>query len=220
LIAISGHGTLTEIEVFQDRMEASTFVAGRIANLVQEALAIQEETTLILSGGRSPIETYRQLAGAPLPWECVHVMLTDERVVPSDDDRLNEKMVRENLMQSAASAARFEKLDQGRCWSDFSACCALVGMGEDGHFASLFPDLESLAGLLDLSRPPGVHLVSTSASEVDRLTMNLAALVRASRVILLVSGAKKRSIVEKPDGYPVEALLKQSAVPVEVIWAP
>lgn len=201
-------------------MEASVFVAGRIAALMEEVLATQEETSLILSGGRSPIETYQRLARVPLSWERVQIILTDERIVPVDDDRRNEKMVRNSLMSGIAGLARFEQLDQSRCWTDLTASCALVGMGEDGHFASLFPDLESLAELLDLSQPPGVHLVTTAASDVDRLTMNLAALVRAARVILLVFGEKKRSILDRSDGYPIDALLKQNLVPVEVVWAP
>lgn len=205
---------------FDNRQLASGAAAHQIATAAEAALADSSETMLVVSGGSSPVETFRQLAQKSLPWTRIRITLTDERLVDATDHRSNEKMVRENLMSGEAADARFVALDQIGPPAQFKASCTLVGMGEDGHFASLFPDLDELTSLLDTASPPNVCRVHTAASELDRLTMNLSLLLEADEIILLAFGDAKRAIIEAPDGYPVEALIKQTRVPVQIIWAP
>ncbi|MDH3751226.1 MAG: 6-phosphogluconolactonase, partial [Gammaproteobacteria bacterium] len=106
----------------------------------------------------------------------------------------------------------------------FPFACSLVGMGEDGHFASLFPDADHLDQGLDVD---SLHLclpVKTATSSHPRLTLTLAALSRSDVVVLLFFGDAKRDVYERaktgPDVYPVSGLLLQKRAPVHLFWAP
>jgi 6-phosphogluconolactonase len=97
-------------------------------------------------------------------------------------------------------------------------------MGEDGHFASLFPDAENLEQGLDTD---GIQLclpVNTAASPHPRISLTLAALSRSDAIVLLFFGAAKREVYEQAkadsNGYPVSRLLLQKRAPVHVYWAP
>ena len=102
--------------------------------------------------------------------------------------------------------------------------CTLLGMGEDGHFASLFPDYANLARALDSHAPPGFVAVSTAASPHPRISMNLAALLESREILLLIFGEAKKRVLRragKPHSrLPVARLLAQSRTPVRIIWAP
>ncbi len=98
----------------------------------------------------------------------------------------------------------------------------LLGMGEDGHVASLIPGSPVMAAGMDLSGsrvllgvPAGV-----GSPPVARITMTLPALLRARATLILISGDTKREIVETGAGLPVHVLLEQAKAPVRVLWTP
>jgi len=99
-------------------------------------------------------------------------------------------------------------------------------MGEDGHFASLFPGNEALQAALDPAAAPACVAMRAPAEPRERMSLNLAALLQARRVFLLVSGAAKRELLlaagrrEAPARWPVGALLAQREPLTEVYWAP
>lgn len=204
---------------FGSREDASRAAAQSIEAAMRNALRERAPCPLIVSGGSSPLVTFELLSKAPLDWSQVQVTLTDERLVDVTDDRSNEKMVRANLLQGSASAAAFRPLDAGPL-DHLQAGCALVGMGEDGHFASLFPDLVHLDTLLSPDAAPEARIVRTVASDVERISMNLSALLRSDLIVLLAFGDVKKQIINSPVGYPVDALLKQTKTPVDIYWAP
>ena len=207
------------MQAYTDREDTSLAAANTIAAALDRRLSAADRATLVVSGGSTPGGCLAALSEIDIDWSRVRVMLTDERCVPLDDPASNERMVRETLIRGRAREARFVPLVAGSLESLATTfAVALVGMGEDGHFASLFPDLPDLATLSDVTAEPAVSQVSTSASPVPRLTMNLAALARADERILLVFGEAKRAIIEAPQGYPVEALLAQQ--PLTICWAP
>ena len=99
-------------------------------------------------------------------------------------------------------------------------------MGEDGHFASLFPGNEALEAALDVDTPPGCVAMRAPTEPRERISLNLAALLQTRRVFLFVTGAAKLRLLtdaaqpDARDRYPVGALLAQSAPAVEIFWAP
>ena len=141
---------------FETRLEASTAAAKRMAELVAKRLDNNGDASIVVSGGTSPQQCMAALANAPLDWPRVQVLLSDERWVPADHEDSNEKLVRETLLVGPAAAAQFLPVyaagvsPEERCDElqdplpvlPFS--CALIGIGTDGHFASLFPDAEQL----------------------------------------------------------------------------
>ena len=100
----------------------------------------------------------------------------------------------------------------------------MLGMGADGHFASLFPDADNLATGLDVDAPVACIPVRTEASPYDRISLTLSALSRSDEVVLLFFGDDKREVYERAkdvgNGYPVSRLLVQKRAPVHVYWAP
>lgn len=230
---------MTVIEAFHDNRDAAIdAVARRIESLLGDTLAERGAAALAVSGGGTPGPVYRRLADAALDWSRVTVTLTDERWVPAGDPDSNEGMLCDTLFAGEAAAATLMPLY--RAHSDPDEACAdlaeeferlplplaatLLGMGADGHFASLFPDYQGLAAALAADGRDSYVAVSTSASPHPRISMTLSALTRSREILLLIFGADKRQVYERAkagDGeLPIAALLAQTSVPLTVVWAP
>ncbi|MDH3351749.1 MAG: 6-phosphogluconolactonase [Gammaproteobacteria bacterium] len=223
---------------YKSRAEAASAAAVRISQALHKRLEQQAEASLVVSGGTSPERCLEELSTANLDWQRVHVLLSDERWVAADDDSSNQKFIERTLLQGPAAAAtlhgvyqagidiaeRCDDLDEAIRQLPFPFACSLIGMGEDGHFASLFPDAENLKAGLDVDYPGLCLPVSTAASPHPRVSLTLAAISRSDEVVLLFFGAAKRDIYEqaklKSNGYPVAWLLLQKRAPVHVFWAP
>lgn len=223
---------------FDNREDASAAAAERIAGALARRLETQKAASLVVSGGTSPVQCFEALAHADIDWSRVGVVPSDDRWVPSEHEDSNEKLVRSNLLVNGASSAellpfysndlsvdeRAMALDQEIRFVPFPFACALLGMGTDGHFASLFPDAENLDEGLDLESNTLCLPVRTEASPYPRISLTLAALSRSDEIVLLIFGADKRKIYEKARAgnarYPVTRLLRQKRAPVRVYWAP
>ena len=223
---------------FDTREQASQAAAERIIDLLSKRLDAQPAASLVVSGGSTPVQCFAALAAADIDWERVHVLLSDERWVPPEDADSNEKLVRDTLLQDKAADAtllpyydadatiddRCVALDETIRTLPFPFACSLLGMGEDGHFASLFPDAANLAQGLDYEGPDLCLPVTTAASPHPRITLTLTPLSRSDEIVLLIFGDRKREVYEqaKASGntYPVAHLIKQKRAPVRVFWAP
>jgi 6-phosphogluconolactonase len=164
------------------------------------------------------------------------VTLTDERFVPSSDPSSNEGLVRRHLLQGEAAKAGFAPLYfDGIAQDDVAAKAeagvakvlpfgvTLLGVGPDGHFASLFPGNPKLAEGLDpksgravIAVPPG-----QPAPDLPRISLTFQALIQSSLIVLLVTGAAKKALLEGPvdQSLPVAAILNQDRAPVRILWA-
>ena len=223
---------------FDTREEASVAVAERIVEALARRLDGQGEASVVVSGGSSPAGVFRELAKKPLPWSRVCVIPSDERWVAPDHEDSNEKLVRDTLLTGEAQGARLlplyregvtleercGELNEELLLAPFPFACALLGMGEDGHFASLFPDADNLEEGLDVDSRKLCLPVHTAASPYPRLSLTLSALSRGDEIFLLIFGERKREVYEAAkrdaNGYPVSHLLRQKRAPVNVYWAP
>jgi 6-phosphogluconolactonase len=223
--------------IFETREEAAIAAARRIGEALLRRLDGQGEASLVVSGGTSPAGVFAELAKTTLPWSDVHVILSDERWVPPEHEDSNEKLVRETLLVGEAQDAsllpvyRPDVTIQERCseiseellQAPFPFACALLGMGEDGHFASLFPDAENLQEGLDVDSRQLCVPVQTAASPYPRVSLTLSALSRSDEIVLLIFGDAKRDVYEtaktSTNGNPVSHLLRQKRAPVHVYWA-
>jgi 6-phosphogluconolactonase len=221
---------------FETRLEASIAAANRMAELVAKRLDHNGDASIVVSGGTSPQQCMAALAKAPLDWRRVHVLLSDERWVPPDHEDSNERLVRETLLSGPAAAAQFQPvyaagvLPEERCDElqdplpvlPFS--CSLIGIGTDGHFASLFPDAEQLKSGLDVESDRLYMPITTAASPHPRISMTLAAISRSDEVALLFFGDEKLDVYKQAkastNGYPLSRLLRQKRAPVRLFWAP
>jgi 6-phosphogluconolactonase len=223
---------------YYSREQASAAAAQRIANALSHRLANQKTASLVVSGGTTPAQCFAALAHADIDWSRVGVLPSDDRWVPGEHDDSNEKLVRSTLLVNGAARAdllafydgeisveeRAATLDKEIRFVPFPFACSLLGMGTDGHFASLFPDAENLDEGLDLESNTLCLPVRTAASPHPRITLTLAALSRSDEIVLLMFGAEKRTVYEKAKAgnarYPVTRLLRQKRAPVHVYWAP
>ena len=222
---------------FDNREAAGNAAAQFIGRQLIEALTHSEQATLVVSGGTSPKHCFAQLASSKLPWDQITVMPSDERWVSPDDDASNEKLIRSTLLtDSAASASlvplydshfsiddqceRIEHVLQG---SLLPFACSLLGMGTDGHFASLFPDSDHLADVLQIDGERLCIPVTTAASEHRRVSLTWSALARSKSIVLLFFGEEKMGIYDRACrtfDFPVSTVLAQDHTPVTVFWSP
>lgn len=208
---------MSEIETFASREALFEAAAGALSAALTAAIAAKGSASLALAGGSTPAPVYRLLSQADLDWAKVTVTLTDERKVAPDHPDSNERMLRQTLLTGAAGAAAFVPLAEQAAAALAPFDGVLLGMGEDGHFASLFPGNRALAaGLcgdaLTIDVPAG-----EPAPPQPRSSLTLKALTGAASTILLVTGAAKRAVLEKADGLPVAALI-ETAQP-RILWA-
>ena len=224
--------------IFETREQASFAAAQRLCDALVRRLEGQGEASLVVSGGTSPAGVFAELAKTALPWSDVYVILSDERWVPPDHEDSNEKLVRETLLAGEAKDARLlpvyrqgvtieercTEINEELLQAPFPFACALLGMGEDGHFASLFPDAENLREGLDVDSRQLSIPVQTAASPHPRVSLTLSALSRSDEIVLLIFGDAKRAVYEaamkSTNGSPVSHLLRQKRAPVHVCWAP
>ena len=223
---------------FQNRTAASIVAADLMEAAIQRRLGQNDEATIVVSGGSTPQRTLVELSGRDLAWSRVNVVPSDERWVDANSSDSNALMIRQNLVAKAAHDAKLVDVydasrspDEGAARLDevmrtlpFPYACALLGMGEDGHFASLFPDAEGLATGLDVDGNRHALCMTTAASPHPRVSLTLASLSRSDEIVLLIFGAAKREVYERAAAsadaaYPVSHLLWQKRAPVRVFWA-
>ena len=227
------------LEVAANRSEASETAARHLHAAVVNDIAENRRASLVLSGGTTPLECYQHLSSLDTPWQDVAVTLSDERWVPPSDPQSNAGMLTQTLFVDAAAAATFvplwvDKPAPEDAITDVAAAidrqlprpysAVLLGMGNDGHFASLFPDAENLANGLDLDSQAICLAARTAASPVPRISLTLATLINCRELVLLIFGTEKRAVLDAAaageSALPIAALLNQESKPVRVIWAP
>ncbi len=225
---------------FPDAAGLARALAGEIQVELQEAIAARGHASLVVSGGRTPVTLFNQLAREKLDWSQVMVTLADERWVDMHDASSNEQLVRKELLQHHAAPAQFIGLKNSAAtpeagadwtWRSLSRIArpfdvVLLGMGDDGHTASLFPHSPHLHDALDSSRPPACVAMQAPVAPQARISLNLNALLDARRIILHIQGDAKWAVYQSalahgPTGQlPIRAVLHQQLVPLEVFWSP
>ncbi|MFZ5667897.1 MAG: 6-phosphogluconolactonase [Pseudomonadota bacterium] len=229
------------LHAISSRDQMARLVAAEVADVLEDAVDRHGDAVLIGAGGRTPLGVYHALARTPISWRSVRVTLTDERWADPRSPDSNERMIRCALLHDAAAAARFlplksdaASLEEGADRVDRAlqalrrpADVVLLGMGEDGHVASLFPGSPVLAEGLE---PEGArHCVAVPAGAplpvLPRMSLTMSALAGAGRMLLLFTGAAKRRTYERaleggdPRELPVRAVLR-NARRLRVVWAP
>ena len=210
-------GREIELVVVDSAKEAAAVVAKRLSE------AAREGGNIVLTGGKTPEQAYRQAAKEERDWSKVELWWGDERCVPPDDERSNFKLARDSLLTNVRvepravhrirgelgkeEAARAYEHELGDARLDF----LLLGVGPDGHVASLFPNAPTLSETARvLPAEPGFEPF------VDRVTLSLPALCAAKEILFLVAGEEKadaarRAFVEGPHEDTPSSLVRAAS---------
>lgn len=225
---------------FADPAALANALAGRIVSALQTAIAARGNASLVVSGGKSPAKLFEVLRTQDLDWSSVCIALADERWVEPGNPDSNEHLVRSVLLREKARAARFIGLKNAAPTPDIGAVSAwetfarvprpfdavILGMGDDGHTASLFPGSPNLAAGLNASAAAGCVGMRAPVAPHARLSLNLSALLDSRRIFILLNGTAKWQTYQKAasegpmQDMPIRAVLRQTHTPVEVLWAP
>ncbi len=231
-----------DIRWFDDNASLAPALAAAVAADLRKGLATRSRVSLAVSGGRSPVPVFEALRQEALDWSRVIVTLVDERWVPETDPASNAALVKAHLLQDKAAAASFIPLYTGEITArlaeatlaesfgqvpqPFSAL--ILGMGDDGHTASLFPAspyLEAglaLAGSISDTLPCLAQVGAVAPTE--RMSLTLPWILAAQTVYLQFGGANKIDVFNQASlgidrQYPVSFVLNQTTTPVRVFAA-
>ena len=217
-----------------DRESLASVMASEIAAAISDDLEAREVVGLALAGGSTPGPMISKLAGLDLDWERVFVTLTDERWVGVEDPLSNEGALRARLA-GPASRARVVGLKTGhgapedavgeleqriahlpRPWT-----FCVLGMGSDGHFASLFPGDAALDPGLSLEPgAPDCVPARPGVMPTARISLSLKCLLDSRRLALLITGAEKKHVLQSGDVLPVHHLAAAAGDRLRVFWSP
>jgi 6-phosphogluconolactonase len=221
---------------YPDRAGWADAAAAKIAAQLSESVAQRNVASLIVSGGTTPQPIFERLNAMPLTWERIQVGLTDERWVSPTHVDSNENLVRRSLLRGAAKAVQFHSLYNGARKPSAGLKEAeasmtlmarpfdvvLLGMGTDGHFASLFPGIPQLNAGLDMGNPALCLAIDTPQSGYPRMSLTLAALLHAKLVMIAISGRLKRTVLSQALAgkatTPIAALLAARKDDLEILW--
>ena len=217
---------------YPDREMMMMDLANVLAGEIGAAARGHEHVSLAVPGGTTPGPMFDGLCAADVDWSCVHVLPTDERWVPETSARSNARLIRKRLLVERAAAATLiplyadaeapeDVLDEliERLVPEMPISVLLLGMGADGHIASLFPGADRLAEALDPDAPPLMAMRAPGAPEA-RVTLTLPVLKGAMSLHILITGPEKREALERAQGAdPAEAPVAAVLPDATVHWA-
>ncbi|SDP57509.1 6-phosphogluconolactonase [Phyllobacterium sp. OV277] len=215
-------------------------LATSVAAHLQAACNARGKAVLAVSGGTTPARFFKVLSGKDLPWDKITVTLVDERFVPPSNDRSNQKLVTELLLQNAAAKANFVGLYHPAANTDEAVKAAtaavaalgqpfdvtILGMGGDGHTASFFPGGDNLAEAISPEQSALVLPMQADGAGEPRLTLTLPVIVKSRFVVLHIEGDGKKAVLDKALGggatedMPIRAILRHTPINLEIFWAP
>ena len=223
---------------FRTTEQLNTAFCRKIVKLLRDGIEENGRASLVVSGGRTPADLFNALSKANIEWDKVYITLADERWVDNTDDASNEKMLRAKLLINNAANANFVPLKtQHSDAEDAILICTdnlqkmhtpfdvlILGMGEDGHTASLFPCSEQIAQGLDLESGNTFIAVQPTTAPNQRMSLTLPALLNSNQIFLHLTGESKKdvlnTVLSDDDALvmPIRAIINNADV--ELVWAP
>jgi 6-phosphogluconolactonase len=225
---------------YESPVEMADAVAEEIGQFIATTIATKGEALIALPGGKTPIPIFQRLAKARIDWKRVTIIPTDDRLVPITSPLSNVATIAQYFLPTGARVlpimvngrtdyhAAGEAADAELAELNWPPDLVWLGVGADGHTASIFPgpDLEDALKGPDGRRAVGVMPDPLpSEAPVARVTLSRAAILSARALLLTLSGAEKRAVVERAlkDGpsssTPIGLILANVKVPVDIHWS-
>ncbi|MCW6535316.1 6-phosphogluconolactonase [Sphingomonas lycopersici] len=226
---------------YDDAAEMADAVAGDIGFIIESAIDARGAAVIALAGGKTPVPVYEKLAATKLDWKRVTIIPTDERIVPLGDALSNVTMIGKTFLPKGArvipivpkatddykAAGRSaDALMQDLHWP-LDLC--LLGVGSDGHTASIFPGPdydEALNGPRERRALGVMPDPLPPEAPVARVTLSREGIVTARALMIAVTGAAKKKVIEQAiakgagSPWPIGRVLADAELPVDIHWAP
>lgn len=224
---------------FNSTEQLDAALANKVAELLKQAVNKKGKASIALSGGSTPKGFFKALSKKELPWDKITVTLADERWVNIDSDASNTRLIHENLLQDKAKEAQFFHLKQGEELSPETLAelnsaakssilpldILILGMGEDGHTASIFPCSEQLQQALKVPNDDALMKTEPKTAPHQRITFTFANLMKSENTFLHISGRAKKQVLDKAlsdtdtSSMPIRAFLQHPDINTQVYWA-
>jgi 6-phosphogluconolactonase len=224
---------------FDTREQLDLALADNISGILQQAISQKGKASIAVSGGSTPKGFFKVLSNKDIDWDKVTITLADERWVDINSDDSNTRLVHENLLQNKAAAAKFFHLKQGEDLCDETLAdlniaanstllpldVLILGMGEDGHTASLFPCSAQIKQALDINNDNALMKVEPTTAPHQRITFSFASLSQSKNTFLHLCGDNKKQVLAKAlngdDVFdmPIRKFLQADNIDTQVYWA-
>lgn len=231
-----------QVNIFATPAEKIETLSNSIIDTINFLSNTRKEINIAVSGGKSPIPLFEQLSKAELNWQSIHIHLVDERVVETSSEDSNEFLIRKYFLQNNAKKAIFNSLynqfdrirnetqnSLGTTPANFNFDLLILGMGEDGHFASLFPDSPQINNLLNLNNKNTYEVLNTPSSPYQRISMTYATILKTPFKYLSIDGINKLNVLIEASKsqnikLPISYLLSQAKsgsndYPISIYWS-
>jgi 6-phosphogluconolactonase len=228
-----------EQNIFDTREQLDNALADNVSEILQQAILLNGKASIAVSGGSTPNGFFNVLSNKDIDWKKVTITLADERWVDIHSKDSNTRLVHENLLQNKASAAKFFHLKQGELLCDetlkdlnvaanktiLPLDVLILGMGEDGHTASLFPCSAQIKEGLDSNNEKALMKVEPTTAPHQRITFSFASLSKSKNTFLHVCGESKKQVLDKAlNGddifeMPIRKFLQTDDIDTQVYWA-
>lgn len=229
-----------DLKKFSDRKSLTDNLASQIGGLLTSGIEHNGMASLAVSGGSTPVELFKQLSKMDISWQDVSITLVDERWVPATEVDSNEHLVRTHLLQNRAADATFIGMKNsattasngeteydrqlGKIRLPFDVL--ILGMGNDGHTASLFPSAEKLSQATDMDSNKACIGIAPLTAPHERMTLTLPTILHSRQIFLHITGQPKKEVFQQAQAegpsqeMPIRYILRQQTTPVSVYWAP
>ena len=174
-----------------------------------------QNASIAVPGGTSPIKIFNELSKQKLDWSKVQITLVDDRLVDPDNDHSNQKLINDYLLKNDAKMSKFFPLNKNLIKDNnfkFPLDVCLLGIGNDGHFASLFPNMINNTNMLEPKSKLSINEVKANGNPfVPRISMNLPLILSSNLIILLIKGKLKQEVLREAynnKNIPLYYLLK------------
>lgn len=189
---------------YADRTVLFSALAQTVAQELRAELQTRRHASLAVPGGTTPAPFFEQLNQVELAWDKVKVTLTDERLVDANHERSNARLLKNSLLKNSASAATFIPLYSNNSLVSAEVLAPLkpltvvvLGMGIDGHTASLFPNAVELTNALDLNNSALSSIIHAPTVPEPRISLTWSLLSSAQHLHLLITDTEKKTVLQQ-----------------------
>ena len=225
--------------IFDTKADLASQLADDVATRLQDKVTSNGVASIAVSGGSTPKVFFEKLSQRDIDWDKVSIIMVDERYVPPGDDRSNEKLIRDNLLQGKAASAKLvsfwqegQNIDQAEATLDGilkaypNIDITVLGMGLDGHTASFFPGGNNLEAATKTSCERAIIQMEAEGAGEPRLTLTLPVIVNSSYLVLHIEGDGKRDVLDQAlnaelaEAPPIRTVIEALNGSINLYWAP